>query len=86
MPSRNYLQVLPSMYGGWSVRRCGSLRASRSFPTKAQAISWGRKASRARRVELFIHGTDGAVERSIPPDPVDPDRTRTRNPPGPSSP
>jgi Uncharacterized protein conserved in bacteria (DUF2188) len=66
MVTRDTVQVLPNMFGGWSVKRYGARRASRNFSTRDEAIRWGRDLSRSRRSELYIHGMTGRVECRIP--------------------
>jgi len=48
--------------GGWAVRKSGSTRSSRSFKTKADAVSYGRKISRKEKTELYIHKRDGTIQ------------------------
>jgi hypothetical protein len=55
--------VMPALDGGWSVKRTGSARASKHFPTKAAAESWGRMQSIKDRSELVIHRRDGTIAR-----------------------
>ena len=55
--------VVSAIGGGWVVRRGGSERASKRFPTKAAAESWGREQSIKDRSELVIHRDDGTVVR-----------------------
>jgi hypothetical protein len=54
--------VVPNLKGGWSVRRFGSVRATRSFDTRAAAISFAKEKARKERVDLYIHRSDGMVE------------------------
>ncbi|HEX8409207.1 MAG TPA: DUF2188 domain-containing protein [Thermoanaerobaculia bacterium] len=53
--------VVPTIDGGWGVRKEGADRASKVFPTQAAAISWGRKQSIKDRSELVIHRRDGMI-------------------------
>ena len=53
--------VLPSLDGGWSVKKSGAERASKHFPTQAKAVSWARDASKAAEGELVIHRRDGTI-------------------------
>ncbi len=46
---------------GWSVKRAGASRASRTFNTQQEAISYGKKIARNNNSELFIHGADGRI-------------------------
>jgi Uncharacterized protein conserved in bacteria (DUF2188) len=49
------------MNGGWSVIKTGSDRASKHFPTKEAAESWGRMQSIKDQSALVIHRRDGTV-------------------------
>ena len=53
--------IVPSSTG-WSVRKSGSARASRSFDTKDQAIEYGRELSRNEKTELYIHKKNGMIQ------------------------
>ena len=61
--SRNAHHVVSNSKGGWSVRKEGATRASKSFDTKTDAIAWGRKESKCSGTELVIHGKDGTIQR-----------------------
>ena len=54
--------VVPALDGGWSVKRGGSVRASRHFETKEAAESWARRVSRKEGSDLVIHKWDGTIE------------------------
>lgn len=47
--------------GGWSVRKGGSDRVTRTFQTQKEAISYGRSNARSQGTELYIHGRDGRI-------------------------
>lgn len=49
--------------GGWNVKKGGSVRASRHFDTKQDAVSWGRTVSEKQGTEFVVHRKDGTVER-----------------------
>jgi hypothetical protein len=53
--------VVPTLDGRWGVKKEGADRASKRFPTQAEAISWGRQQSIKERSELVIHRRDGMV-------------------------
>jgi hypothetical protein len=55
------VHVVPSVDGGWSVKKEGADRASKRFPTKDAAESWGRMQSIKERSGLVIHRRDGTV-------------------------
>lgn len=58
--------VVPTIDGGWGVKKDGADRASKRFPTQAAAISWGRRQSIKDRSELVIHDHDGTVLEKAP--------------------
>ena len=47
--------VVPSSKRGWSVRKGGSLKASKTFDNKKDAINYARKVSKNQKSELVIH-------------------------------
>lgn len=73
MPSKTH-HVIPNTSGGWSVKKGGASRASKSFDTKKEATSYGRKVSKDQASELVIHGKDGRIQRkdSHSNDPISP--------------
>jgi hypothetical protein len=46
---------------GWANRRAGADRASRVFPTQAEAEHAGRDTARREGVEHLIHDRHGAI-------------------------
>lgn len=60
--SRVTQHVAPHLDGGWKVRRGSSLRATKRFETREEAITYGRKVSRRQGADLYIHGRDGMVQ------------------------
>lgn len=53
--------VAPNPSGGWSVRRSGSIRASRVFETREAAVRYARDKAKKERTDLYLHGVDGMV-------------------------
>lgn len=47
--------------GGWSVKKGGSTHATKRFDTQKEAITYGRKISKAHGSELYVHGRDGLI-------------------------
>lgn len=48
--------VVPSeTQGRWTVKKSGSIRISRSFDRKEDAVRYGRELSRREETELYIH-------------------------------
>ncbi|NJL73377.1 MAG: DUF2188 domain-containing protein [Candidatus Competibacteraceae bacterium] len=66
--------VLVTPRGHWSVKSQGAMRVSKTFDSKAAAISFGREYARKHRSELFIHRADGSIESldSYGQDPIPP--------------
>ena len=63
--SRNLIQhVVLNPNGGWSVKRDGAIRASRTFAAKKDAISCGKEIARRLRADLFVHKEDGSIHES----------------------
>lgn len=55
--------VIPSnKQGGWAVKKSGSIKASKSFDRKEDAIKYARELSRKEATELFIHKKDGKIQ------------------------
>jgi hypothetical protein len=53
--------VVPSPKGGWSVRKSGADRASKTFATQADAINYGKSLAKKEKSDLYIHGRSGRV-------------------------
>lgn len=53
--------VIPST-DGWSVKKSGALRASKTFHTKDEAIRYGREISKHEKTELYIHKKNGMIQ------------------------
>ena len=64
MPRKSY-HVIPALDGGWSVKKEGAHRATKKFETKESAIEWGRKISRSKETDLFIHRIDGRISDRV---------------------
>ena len=47
--------------GGWSVKKGGAFKASGTYKTQGEAISYGRRISKNQSTELIIHGRDGRI-------------------------
>lgn len=55
--------VIPSNeQGGWAVKKAGSIRVSRSFENKEEAIKYGRELSKRESTELYIHKRNGLIQ------------------------
>jgi hypothetical protein len=53
--------VVPNRDGNWAVRRSGSSKASRVFPTQKDAVHYARETARKEGAEMYIHRNDGTV-------------------------
>lgn len=53
--------VVPSS-SGWSVKKSGAAKASRSFETKEEAVKYGREMSKNEKTELYIHKKNGIIQ------------------------
>lgn len=54
--------VVPAKSDGWSVKKSGSIKASRNFETKVQAVRYGISLSKNEKTELYIHKANGMIE------------------------
>jgi len=72
--SKKSHHVVPSLDGGWNVKKSGAVRASKHFKKQEKAIDWARTASRDAKGELVIHRRDGTVrdKNSYGNDPLPP--------------
>ena len=53
--------VIPST-SGWSVKKSGAVKASKSFNTKNEAVAYGKKLSKTEKTELYIHKKNGMIQ------------------------
>lgn len=61
MARRSNHVVPSSRKGGWAVIKSGSLKASRSFERKEDAVRYGKELSRKEETDLYIHKRDGRI-------------------------
>lgn len=59
--SRNTQHVVPNPNGGWSVKKGGASKATRTFDTQEKAISFARELSKNQGSELYVHKRDGTI-------------------------
>lgn len=64
MPRKTH-HVVPNTSGGWSVKKGGASKATRTFTTKMDAISCAREISKNQKSELVIHKKDGTIQSSV---------------------
>jgi hypothetical protein len=55
-------QVVDRGRGGWAVRKVGSERATKVFPSQKKAIAFARDSAKKQGDMLYIHGRDGSVK------------------------
>lgn len=60
--------VVPSS-SGWSVKKSGAEKASKTFDTKDKAVEYGRELSKNEKTELYIHKSNGMIQNRIDPYP-----------------
>ncbi len=60
--TRNTQHVVKNPNGGWSVKRGGALRATKTFDTQKEAISYARELSKNQGSELYVHKRDGTIQ------------------------
>jgi hypothetical protein len=59
--SRQTHHVIPSLSGGWSVRKGGASRASKVFETQVEAIDYAKILAKKSSSVLYIHREDGTI-------------------------
>lgn len=62
--ARKTHHVVPNPKGGWSVKKGGSSKASKTFTKKDAATGYARKVSKNQKSELVIHKRDGTIQRT----------------------
>lgn len=60
---RSIQQVVERGRGDWAVRRVGSERATKVFPSQKEAVVFARGIAKKQGDTLYIHGRDGSVQR-----------------------
>ncbi len=53
--------VVPSSSGGWSVRKAGSSKATKTYSTQQDAVDAATQIARNQKTELYVHGRDGRI-------------------------
>jgi len=79
MRSKRDRHVVPNGHGGWAVRQSGASKASRTFETEKEAVTYARDSARKGGADLYIHGRDGTVRSkdSFGADPYPPREKRS---------
>lgn len=60
--ARNTQHVVPNSEGGWSVKKGGATKATKSFENKSEATVYGKKIAKNQSAELVIHKKDGTIQ------------------------
>lgn len=55
------IHIVPAGNHGWAVAVEGTDGATTHYPTQEEAISAGTEKAKQDKVELLIHGEDGAI-------------------------
>lgn len=55
------LHIVPSSSGGWGLRKPGAMRATKLYPTQAEALTAGREIAQSQKMKLYVHGLDGRI-------------------------
>jgi len=63
------IHVVPSLSGGWDVRKTGGERALKCFSTKTKAVAYGRKIGSTLGTDFYVHKRDGSVAQKFSPIP-----------------
>lgn len=64
--SKRSAHVIPSLGGGWAVRKAGAARASKIFDTQQDAEAYARDLAKREHMELYVHRRDGTIrEKNI---------------------
>lgn len=58
------IHVVPNPNGGWSVKKGGASKASRTFDSKSSATAYGREVSQSKGSDLIVHREDGTIQSS----------------------
>lgn len=61
MSKKSTNHVVPSS-SGWSVKKSGAAKASKTFDTKEKAVQYGRVLSKSEKTELYIHKKNGMIQ------------------------
>ena len=59
--SNDSQHVVRSAQGGWSVKKEGSTRATKTFETQEEAIVYARQVAKNQKGELYVHSGDGKI-------------------------
>jgi hypothetical protein len=60
-PVKKSLHLLKQQNGKWSVRRSGTVRPTKTFPRKAEAVSYAKTFAKKNFSGLYIHKKDGSI-------------------------
>ena len=61
--SKSKQHVVPTVRGGWAVRRSGASRASRIFTTQQDAVTYAKEVARREGSDVYVHRVDGTITK-----------------------
>ena len=59
--AKNSRHVVTSPSGGWSVRKAGAQKASRTFDTQSAAVNYGKAQAKKDNSDLYVHSKSGTI-------------------------
>lgn len=59
--AKNSRHVVPSPSGGWSVRKAGAERASRTFDNQNAAVNYAKAQAKKDNGDLYVHNKAGTI-------------------------
>lgn len=60
--ARKTQHVVPNSKGGWSVKKGGSTKATKTFDNKKEAVVYGKTIAKNQKSELIVHKKDGRIQ------------------------
>jgi len=63
--AKNSRHVVPGQAGGWSVRKSGATRASKTFGTQQDAIIYGKTLAQKDKSDVYVHGKSGMIREHM---------------------
>ena len=61
MTAKKAQHVVRSPNGGWSVKKEGSDKATKTFKTQAEAIDRAKEIAKSQQTEMVVHSKDGRI-------------------------
>jgi len=54
--------VVPNPDGGWSVKKSGSTKATKTFSSQSDASKFGSQIAKNQKTEIIMHSKDGRIQ------------------------